>query len=121
MNQLNLFDYHVSDEYKINHPFHVIYILLLSNNDLYVGITTQPVVKRLNQHINPTRKKRGSITTKTFKPIKILKIIPTNFISQSQAAHLENRCVRLCNVLIHNRTTYGGYMYYKKSGDHSPL
>jgi predicted GIY-YIG superfamily endonuclease len=115
--QLNLYDDINDDKYIVHYPYWCLYVLLLVNGDLYVGITRRSVAKRFHQHYS----KGGSVTTKAFKPIQILKMIPTNFINVSNAAHLENRCVRLCNTLIKNRTTFGGYMYYKKSDDFSPL
>jgi predicted GIY-YIG superfamily endonuclease len=113
MTQLNLYDDINDDRYIVHYPYWCLYVLLLVNGDLYVGITRRSVAKRFHQHYS----KGGSVTTKAFKPVQILKMISTKIIIQSDAAALENRCVSLCNVLIHNRTTYGGYMYYKKSGN----
>jgi hypothetical protein len=48
-----------------------IYILSLKSNKYYIGKTNNPNF-RLNQHFNS----EGSIWTKKYKPIKIIKIIP---------------------------------------------
>jgi len=91
---------------KKNYPKWVIYFLLLNDDEIYVGITSIGVKKRIKKHI----KGKGSIHTKN-KKIQLLKIISINTESQSIAAKLENRAARLCQKLIKNKKIWGGCFY----------
>ena len=89
-----------------NYPKWVIYFLLLNDNEIYVGITIKAVKNRIKKHL----KGKGSKHTAN-KKIQLLKIIPTDIESQSQAAHLENRAARLTQTIIKHKRVHGGCFY----------
>ena len=104
LNQLQLFDDRHFVTWKL-------YFLLCENNVIYIGITRRyKVENRIKKHI----KGKGAIATKKNKPIKLLKVIDTNEIEQSNAAKLyENNAVRLCNILCKNHKILGGNSKHK--------
>lgn len=100
---------HVNYKYA-SYPYWTLYILECENNFIYVGITRCSVYHRYYKH----KKRKGALSTKMYQPIRILKIISTLETEQSKAAvNYENRCVRLCKILLKNKKILGGYMYPK--------
>jgi hypothetical protein len=96
-------------------PYWTLYILECENNYLYVGITRESVCHRYFLH----KSRKGAESTIKHRPINILKIISTNEKSHSKMAiNYENRCVRLCQVLVKNKKILGGHI--KPSFYHKP-
>lgn len=97
--QLNLFQERHFITWKL-------YFLLCENNVIYIGITRRfKVENRLKKHF----KGKGALATKKNKPIKLLKVIDTGELNQSNAAkNYENRAVSLCNIFCKNYIILGG-------------
>lgn len=67
-----------------------LYVLLLTGNKYYVGITAQKVESRYQQHVNGT----GAKWTKLHKPLGILETTKLGYMSESEATKYENKKTR---------------------------
>lgn len=54
-----------------------VYILLLEKNKYYVG-STKDIIKRMKQHID----REASLWTKKYKPLKLLAVLPNDYIKK---------------------------------------
>ena len=79
----------------------VTYVLLCENDVYYVGKTKQ-LHRRLTNHFN----NNGSVVTKTFKPIKVVKLLAGNrehaLVKRGRAKYGKDKCFGGCFHLNSN-------------------